>query len=420
MLIQFRFKNYKSFRDDTILDFSATKITEHSGRIVSAGNEKLLPVAAIFGANASGKSNVIEAFRYMVAYVINSIFYDSNLDDIKTQSNKLEYTPFLFDAASRDAVSSFEVYFIDNEEHKFRSYNYGFTLNQDGVVEEWLNSKARTARKYRRIFYRNGDQLDLSGLSDKSQELIRISWKKEVLIVSLGAILNITILKSIRDWFYSTNFANFGDPYEDMFLSSFIPKDFAEDKTVQDKVVAYLSTFDPSIIGFHVEVMKGEAEVRSRAKIDAIHRTVNGETASIPLGEESDGTLKMFALYPVFQSALEKGKVLFVDELNARLHPLLVRNFLIAFLNPEINTNHAQWVFTTHDSWQLSNHMLRRDEIWFTEKDEDGVSTLYSLADFTDEDGMKIRKDESYEKNYLLGKYGAIPTLKHFDVFREG
>lgn len=420
MLIQFRFKNYKSFRDDTILDFSATKITEHSGRIVSAGNEKLLPVAAIFGANASGKSNVIEAFRYMVAYVINSIFYDSNLDDIKTQSNKLEYTPFLFDAASRDAVSSFEVYFIDNEEHKFRSYNYGFTLNQDGVVEEWLNSKARTARKYRRIFYRNGDQLDLSGLSDKSQELIRISWKKEVLIVSLGAILNITILKSIRDWFYSTNFANFGDPYEDMFLSSFIPKDFAEDKTVQDKVVAYLSTFDPSIIGFHVEVMKGEAGTRNQVKIDAIHRTVNGETASIPLGEESDGTLKMFALYPVFQSALEKGKVLFVDELNARLHPLLVRNFLIAFLNPEINTNHAQLVFTTHDSWQLSNNLLRRDEIWFTEKDADGVSTLYSLADFTDEDGMKIRKDESYEKNYLLGKYGAIPTLKHFDVFREG
>jgi len=103
-----------------------------------------------------------------------------------------------------------------------------------------------------------------------------------------------------------------------------------------------------------------------------------------------------------------------------RLHPLLVRSFLITFLNPEINSKHAQLEFTTHDSWQLSNNLLRRDEIWFTEKDCNGVSALYSLADFVDEDGIKIRKDESYEKNYLLGKYGEIPTLKYFDMFREG
>ena len=126
----------------------------------------------------------------------------------------------------------------------------------------------------------------------------------------------------------------------------------------------------------------------------------------------------MFALYPALQDTLESGGVLFVDELNARLHPLLVRGFLITFLNPETNPNHAQLVFTTHDSWQLSNNLLRRDEIWFTEKEHSGVSTLYSLADFVDEDGAKIRKDESYEKNYLLGKYGAIPTLKYFDMFK--
>ena len=127
----------------------------------------------------------------------------------------------------------------------------------------------------------------------------------------------------------------------------------------------------------------------------------------------------MFALYPMLQDVLSTGGVLFVDELNARLHPLLVRTFVITFLNPEINTRHAQLIFTSHDSWQLNGNMLRRDEIWFTEKDYDGVSTLYSLADFVDEDGVKIRKDENYEKNYLLGKYGAIPTLKYFDMFKE-
>lgn len=420
MLIQFRFKNFKSFRDDTILDLSATKITEHSDRVISAGYDKLLPTAAIFGANASGKSNVIEAFRYMMTYVIESFSYGGDPNDRKTKNKKLKYTPFLFDSNSGDAESSFEVYFMDTEEHGYKSYNYGFTLNQDGVIEEWLNSKAKTAREYKQVFYRNGNELDLSGLPTKSQELIRISLNKEALIVSLGAKLKVTKLKSIRDWFYNTNFTNFGNPYENVFLSSLIPDGFAENKSVQDKVVAYFSSFDSSIIGFHTEVLKGEDEDHRHVKIDAIHCMVNGGTASIPLEEESDGTLKMFALYPALQDTLENGGVLFVDELNARLHPLLVRSFLITFLNPEINSKHAQLVFTTHDSWQLSNNLLRRDEIWFTEKDDSGVSALYSLADFVDEDGIKIRKDESYEKNYLLGKYGAIPTLKYFDMFREG
>ncbi|GFI65340.1 hypothetical protein IMSAG185_00938 [Lachnospiraceae bacterium] len=420
MLIQFRFKNFKSFRDDTILDLSATKITEHSDRVISAGYDKLLPTAAIFGANASGKSNVIEAFRYMMTYVIESFSYGGDPNDRKTKNKKLKYTPFLFDSASRDAESSFEVYFMGTEERGYKSYNYGFTLNQDGVIEEWLNSKAKTAREYKHVFYRNGNELDLSGLPTKSQELIRISLNKEALIVSLGAKLKVTKLKSIRDWFYNTNFTNFGNPYENVFLSSLIPDGFAENKSVQDKVVAYFSSFDSSIIGFHTEVLKGEDEDHRHVKIDAIHCMVNGGTASIPLEEESDGTLKMFALYPALQDTLENGGVLFVDELNARLHPLLVRSFLITFLNPEINSKHAQLVFTTHDSWQLSNNLLRRDEIWFTEKDDSGVSALYSLADFVDEDGIKIRKDESYEKNYLLGKYGAIPTLKYFDMFREG
>lgn len=420
MLIQFRFKNFKSFRDDTILDLSATKITEHSDRVISAGYDKLLPTAAIFGANASGKSNVIEAFRYMTTYVIEFFSYGGDPNDRKTKNKKLKYTPFLFDSASRDAESSFEVYFMGTEERGYKSYNYGFTLNQDGVIEEWLNSKAKTAREYKQVFYRNGNELDLSGLPTKSQELIRISLNKEALIVSLGAKLKVTKLKSIRDWFYNTNFTNFGNPYENVFLSSLIPDGFAENKSVQDKVVAYFSSFDSSIIGFHTEVLKGEDEDHRHVKIDAIHCMVNGGTASIPLEEESDGTLKMFALYPALQDTLENGGVLFVDELNARLHPLLVRSFLITFLNPEINSKHAQLVFTTHDSWQLSNNLLRRDEIWFTEKDDSGVSALYSLADFVDEDGIKIRKDESYEKNYLLGKYGAIPTLKYFDMFREG
>ena len=147
-----------------------------------------------------------------------------------------------------------------------------------------------------------------------------------------------------------------------------------------------------------------------------MHKLPDGNTVSIPLQDESQGTLKMIALYPALQDVLSTGGVLFVDELNARLHPLLVRNIIITFKNIESNPKHAQLVFTTHDSWQISNDLLRRDEIWFTEKNTEGVSTLYSLAEFVSNDGNKIRKDESIGKNYMLGKYGAIPILHSLNI----
>ena len=415
MLIQFSFKNYKSFRDEAILDLSATKITEFGERVVEIGNEKLLPTAAIFGANASGKSNVIEAFRFMVSYVLESFAYGGE----GSKAKRVKCPPFMFDRESKDEGSTFEVYFISSEEDGCKTYNYGFTIDQSGVAEEWLNTKSKTARKFKRVIYRSKEELDLSGLPAKSQENIRIALEKEALVISLGAKLKIAKLKAIRDWFSTVSFADFGNPVENYFLSSRIPEGFAEDRAVQKKVANYFASFDPSIIDFNVEVIDEDDEAK-RVRIDAIHQVVGSdETVSIPLEEESAGTLKMFALYPVLQEALENGGVLLVDELNARLHPLLVRTFVIAFLNPEINKKHAQLVFTTHEAWQMGNNMLRRDEIWFTEKDTDGVSTLYSLADFVDADGVKIRKDESYEKNYLLGKYGAIPTLRSFDMFTE-
>lgn len=414
MLIQFRFQNFKSFRDDTILDLSATKMTEFSDRIVSACGEKILPTAVIFGANASGKSNVIQAFRYMSRYVMESFSYGGDAKGEETDSRKMKCKPFLFDPVSREADSSFEVYFVSMDGEKCKLYNYGFAINQWGITEEWLNSKAKTAREYTRIFYRDNKELDLQGIPVNSQENIRIALEKETLVASLGAKLKIAKLKIVRDWFSGVRFADFGNPYENAIRSTIVPPGFVEDETVRKQVVSYFSSFDSSIADFNAEM----SDDGDRCKIEAIHRGVDGGRVAIPLREESSGTLKMFALYPILQKTLEKGGVLFVDELNARLHPLLVRNFLITFLNPEINRNHAQLVFTSHDSWQLSNHLLRRDEIWFTEKNEDGVTTLYSLADFISADGEKIRKDESYEKNYLLGKYGAIPTLKFLDVFK--
>lgn len=422
MLLQFNFKNYKSFRDDTTLDLTATKISEFNNHVISIANEHVLPVAAIFGANASGKSNVQEAFRYMATYVIHSLNYGG--DESSAKKKKSEFfkpTPFLFDTTSKKAESLFEVYFMDSEENGAKTYNYGFTVNTTGVCEEWLNYKSKSSRgAYRKIFYRNGEKYDFSGLPTKSQDNLKIALEKETLVVSLGAKLKIAKLKFVRDWFLNIDFADFGKPIENYFLSRLIPEGFAESKDVQKKVVDYFAAFDPSIIGFNVETYKVDNDEDEHLKIDAIHRMNDSDqTVSIPLQHESAGTLKMFALYPMLQDVLSNGGVLFIDELNARLHPLLVRTFIITFLDLNINAKHAQLIFTSHDSWQLNGSMLRRDEIWFTEKDSSGVSNLYSLADFVDEDGVKIRKDENYEKNYLLGKYGAIPTLKHLDMFKE-
>lgn len=414
MLIQFNFENFRSFRDEVNLDLSATKMTEFSGRVAAVGGEKILSVAAIYGANASGKSNIYHAFEYMSEYVINSFRYG---DEGETFA-QYRPTPFLFDSTSENAESCFEVYFTMPEDKTEKTYNYGFCVGKEGITEEWLNTKAKSARKFSQVFYRSEDELDLSGLPKNSRNNIEISLERQVLVVSLGAKLKIAKCKGIRDWFYANEFADFGDAVSNFFLSRRLPKGFVKDKDVQKKVVEYFASFDEHIQDFDIEKAQYEGDTKDEIyKINALHKKIDSkEMAQIPLGEESAGTLKMFALYPELQEVLSKGSVFFIDELNARLHPLLVRNFVLTFLNPEININHAQLIFTTHDTWQLSNQLLRRDEIWFTEKNKEGLSSLYSLADFLDEDGVKIRKDENYEKNYLVGKYGAIPVLKSIDI----
>ena len=401
------------------MDLSAAKMTEFSDRIVSEGNDKILPMAAIYGANASGKSNIYNAFGYMADYVIESFKYG----DEEEKFEEYRPTPFLFDSVSNDAESSFEVYFTIPGDKAQKTYNYGFCVDRHGVTEEWLNVKAKTARKYTSVFYRSTEEntLDLSGLPKNSRDNIQVALEKQVLIVSLGAKLKVTKCKDIRDWFMANEFADFGDPFTNFFLSRRLPKGFVDDDSVQKKVIEYFASFDEHIRDFEIEKLPHDTDSKEETyKISSLHKKIDSDTfAAIPLSMESAGTLIMFALYPELRDVLEKGSVFFIDELNARLHPLLVRNFLLTFLNPEINTKHAQLIFTTHDTWQLSNQLLRRDEVWFTEKDEQGISKLYSLADFVDESGARIRKDESYEKNYLIGKYGAIPTLKSIDIFKE-
>jgi AAA15 family ATPase/GTPase len=424
MLLQFKFENFRSFRDETILDMTATKITEHQDHLVKLGREKVLPVAGIFGANASGKSNVIDAFNYMTSYVIYSFGYGDETSPDSIDGGFMEPEPFRFDAASQDGESCFEVYFTNASATDEKTYNYGFAVDSEGVCEEWLNTIAKSPNsKPRRVFYRNReqDELDLVGIPQKSRENIKLALDNKALVVSLGAKLRITKLKLVRSWFMDNEFADFGRPYGEFFAFRQVPDDFIDDVAVQRKVVDYFNSFDPSIIGFEIEpIEKTGANKQTVYRIAAVHKMVSTDgTSTIPLEDESAGTLKMFALYGPLQRILRSGGVLVIDEINARLHSHMVRVFVLAFLNKSINTNNAQLLFTSHDVQQLNAGYLRRDEIWFTEKSADGLSTLFSLADFVDAEGGKIRKDENHEKNYLLGKYGAIPTLRNLDMLTE-
>ena len=426
MLIQFNFKNFKSFRDEATLDMSATKITEHEGHVVDIANDKLLKVAAIYGANASGKSNVCDAFGYMRYYVLESFkFGDEDSGYRKNDGDYIKVTPFLFYEYSCNGESLFEVFYVDNMENTGKTYQYGFVLKDNEVIEEWLYSKAKTARNnYRTIFYRKiGEELEMNGIPKRHIENIKASLNKESLMVSLGAKLRIEKLKSVRDWFLKNDAINFGNPTENLIRSWVVPDEFVNNKEVQRNMIKYFSTFDESIKDFKVEedLADEDDNINKNYLIETIHKKAGGEgIASIPLSQESSGTQKMFALYPSIKEVLDNGGTLFVDELNARLHPLLVRNIILTFLSPEINSENAQLIFTTHDIGQLSNDLLRRDEIWMVNKNSDGISELYSLADFKDEEGNKVRRDEDLAKKYMLGNYGAIPALKPMKVLREG
>ena len=423
MLLKFNFKNYKSFKDEVSLDLTATKISEYSDRNFEAGNVKVLPIVGILGANASGKSNVMEAFRFMIDYIVFSLNFAGAQINPNVQISAMRPIPFLFDNKSKMEGTTFETYFVINNDKTEKIYQYGFVINGNVVEEEWLNYKAKTSRDdFKTIFYHSQKENDFSGLDKNIVKNIEVSIQKETLILTLGAKLKEKILSEIYNWFATIIDVDLSHINVDTILNNAIwnYKPLLE-KSTQDSITKYLSSFDDNIIG--IEVKEKEINPITKEKKKEIyikHKNGNkGEGVQLPFLYESAGTRRMFYLYPLFDIALRMGSPLFIDELNLQLHPLLIRVILQMFLNKNINKNKAQLVFTSHDVWQLKSDILRRDEIWFTEKDDKGVSNLYSLSDFVGEDGEKIRKDEDFQKNYLMGKYGAIPDLKGFDgVFK--
>lgn len=415
MLITFNFENYRSFKNESSLDMTATQIRENSEHIIKLGHERILPVASIYGANASGKSNVYEAFKCMNQFVVESAHYA----DHKEEYLKHLPEPYAFDLQRKKEDTSFEVYLIIDNDPKERIYNYGFSLNEAGISEEWLNVKSKTASAYKRIFLRSLNHLEMPGFDERTKENIQTVLDQYSLIISTGALLKIEICKNIRNWFMKNQFTNFSNQIKSELLEHLLPTDFVHNETVRKKVVSYIHAFDPSIQDFKVEKMP-TINHESYYLVYALHKLNNsGELISIPLYKESSGTIKMFLIYQKLKDVLDHGGVYFFDDLDTHLHPLVMRTIVQAFLNTQLNKFNAQLIFSNHDLIMMTNDILRRDEIYFVDKDKDECSLLYSFTDIVNNHGNIIRKDENFVKNYLLGKYRAIPKLTGLNSLKQ-
>ncbi|MDD7391463.1 MAG: ATP/GTP-binding protein [Fusobacterium gastrosuis] len=413
MLLQFYFSNYRSFEGEATLDMRASGSNELSSHIRVQGNEKILPVSAIYGANASGKSSVFEAFEFMAWCVSNSLSFSK---ENKEKSQRLNVDSFKFSDKVKEP-SEFEINYIDTNGKKELYYTYGFKITNSGVIEEYLAYNTKTGIKrnedFTYIFHRKqNEKLHLNPSLEKFKENIEISLKKETLLVSLGAALNIKEMKKVQEWFYKTEVINFSNSLYGAFFENILPRKADESQEVRENLVKFINSFDDSIIDIEIEKYSSNDKEEDSYKVYTIHKTKNGNTSKLSLSEESSGTKKMFALYQTLLDVLEQGGIFFADELDIKLHPLLMRNILLTFTDKEKNKNNAQLIFTTHNTIYMDMNLLRRDEIWFVEKSQ-GVSNLYSLDDITNEKGEKVRKDSNYEKHYLLGNYGAVPYLKN-------
>lgn len=412
MLIQFNFSNFKSYKEEVSLDMTATSIKEHPYNLISnIKNENYLKTAAVYGANASGKTGIFDAFDFMRDLILTSFRRESDKKGIPLKR-------FAFDKLSKNGRSEFEVFFNDQN----KEYQYGFTVDNKKVYEEWLYKRDfRGKNKYKTLFERRNDKIICSDDLKNACKFVDLV-EDSTLFLSLISNAKIKEAKNVYKWFYNTEVIHFGNVAIEGYLNRLLPVRELKDPRYKDGLEQFLKAIDVGIEGIRIEKMKdltGE-EDESIYKVYSKHRMADGSGyVEIPFHEESSGTQKMFCMYYFLTEVLESGDVLFIDELDAKLHPLLLRYIISMFHNPDINKNNAQLIYSTHDISMLTKESFRRDQIWFAEKDHRGVSNLYSLAEYKLDSDKKVRNDATYNKDYLTGRYGAIPLLKEFYPVEE-
>ena len=409
MLIRFSFKNFKSFKNENCLDMEATSLKEHEYNVAKTDNGEYLKVSAIYGANASGKTNVLQAFDYMKKRILVS-------DDSKKNSPIDEENIYSFMINNDPIALEVEILAKNN-----KIYKYGFEVLKDEIISEWLFEKR--VNKFYAIFERENKNVSMK--PNKISELVNIDERTLFLNIYSKIDRNNEDFSNVYDWFVNSTYLDLGNPNFERFINNRVSLKILSDENYKKELLKFIKTFDSGIEGIKTTPDSIEAVKSNNGIIDieVIHKGENGELKALPFYLESNGTRKMFHLFDFFMDALKNGMVLFVDELDAKLHPLLTRYIINLFHNSDTNKGNGQLIYSTHDTVNLNKETFRRDEIWFAEKDKDGISEIYALSDYILEDdknaGKKVRNDATYNKDYLTGRYGAIPVLEEFDINYE-
>lgn len=440
MLIEFSVGNYRSFKEKVTFSMVATHVTAKDKQIdknntFDAGNGlRLLKTATIYGANASGKSNLVKALRFMRNFILNSSRESQAADAIIVE-------PFQLNVETEEQPSFFEIVFLISG-IRFR---YGFEVTAQQVVAEWLYRTP--TRREAKLFNRRLDNIQL-GASFKEGHDLQQRTRPNALFLSVVAQFNGKIAQAILRWFAELD-ARLGvtDIADRKDTLRLLEKDEHKNKIVQlikqldlgiqdiqverraastpppsnsssnpPKISVSLSPIFTKVINQLFLSMPGVEQTEAQS----LHRVFNEQGQQVDVRafdldqHESEGTKKLFGLAGSLVPALDQGLVVIVDELDARLHPLITRAIINLFNNPKTNPKDAQLIFTTHDTNLLQNTMFRRDQVWFVEKDRFGASHLYSLVEFkvsSGESSGKVRNDASFEKDYIQGRYGAIPFI---------
>ncbi len=423
MLLQFSVNNYKSIKDT--ITFSMATSSKDEGNSFNIGKYELLKSAIIYGANASGKSNFLKAMAFMGKIVLNK-------NKVIQSTDTLEHFPFKLNTDTQNSSSTFEIVcFINNIK-----YRYGFEMDDTTVYAEWLYADEKG--KESKLFYRDAEEDDYinpnkfkEGYKSFDKKELKINVPKNQLFIWKCDQNDGEVSKSILGWF---NRFNLIDGMEHDGYIGFAMEQM-ENEDFKNEIVNLVKTADIGIEDIILEKEKVPSEFfeemsipsdlkekilegggLQRILLNTYHKQYDendNEVGKIIFEldeEESKGTRKFFKMSAPILNTLREGKVLIIDELDASLHPMLTKHLIKLFHNEKINTKNAQLIFATHDTNMLTPIMFRRDQIWLTEKDKFGATDIYSLAQLKD-----VIKNENFEKQYIQGKYGAIPYLGKFE-----
>lgn len=368
----------------------AARNLDHSTHLVEGPDGKLLPVAVIFGSHGSGKTNLFRGLLTMASNVIDP-------------GSAIYPQPFLLDNETAGEPTFFQVALTIGKGEAAREYNYGYKMMQDGtVIEEWLYIVSDDDKwKMQKIFDRNTiiKAFEVDHLASPAKEWLEdLDLPDKRLVLSLEKIREIPDITAVYDWFSGLFFMR---KEEDVLwtaeeLTRFL-KEHPEEK---EGLVAFLRG-----CGLELETIVSDQKGGFLVRY--------GEGKCLPLAAESAGFFKLSRLYFLMKECFERGGVLFVDDLD--LHPLVLRNLIITFADQGVNSNHAQLIFSTQNVWLLSGDILRDDEIWFVGREEDYCSELYSLVEF-----KNLKEGRGHMRDYLLGRYGAIPKLQRLFAENKG